>query len=372
MIEPEELLRHLNNHNAGLFAGVPCSMLSLLIAGIPDFIVATDEAEAMGIALGSTLAGQVGVVLSQNSGLGDMVDVITSFANPYKIPCLIIMSQRGHNRDADHHKQMGHIAKPLLELLKVLCAYIEWDLQAAVNMVFEEMVARSKSTALIVDQYTFKKEHRELVPPTLPRKPGIIRRPRRSQPVLSYSQVINILSKVLDPNDLIISGAGLVSRRLCCAWDRPANLYIQGAMGISASVGLGISLSKPDKSIIILDGDGGTLMHLGTLATVGKCQPKNYLHIVLDNECHASAGGQPTASGTMSLDFVALLAGYKRVARVYSKEDFFNELVEYKNIGGPQFICVKIRPDTNKQVPRPSLSMPEITERFVGAINGKV
>lgn len=372
MIEPEELLQQLADHGVGLFAGVPCSMLSPLIASIPNFIVTTNEAEAMGIALGSTLAGQVGVVLTQNSGLGGMVDVITSFANPYRIPCLVIMSQRGHNQDADHHKKMGRIALPLLELLGVLCAYIEWDLQAAVNMVFDRMVTRGLPAALIVDQYTFKKEHQELVSPAHPRKPGIIRRSKRSQPVLSYGQVIDILSKVLDPDDLIISGAGFISRKLYRTWDRPGNLYIQGAMGISASVGLGLSLSRPDRDIIILDGDGGTLMHLGTLATVGKYLPKNYLHIVLDNECHASTGGQPTASGTISLDFVALLAGYKRVVRVYTKEDFFNELVAYKNAGGPQFICVKTLPDIDKQVPRPGLSMPEITERFVEAINGKV
>lgn len=368
MIEPEELLQHLNNRNVGLFAGVPCSMLSPLIASIPDFIIATDEAEAMGIALGSSLAGQIGVVLTQNSGLGNMVDILTSFANPYKIPCLIIVSQRGHNQDACHHRQMGSITIPLLDLLGTLRSYIAWGLQESVGMVFKDMATRSKPAALIVDQYTFRKEYQESFLPRPLRRPGIIRRSKRCQPTLSYSQVINILSKVLDPNDLIISGAGLISRMLYTAWDRSATLYIQGAMGISASVGLGLSLSKPDRNIIILDGDGGTLMHLETLATVGENQPENYLHIVLDNECHASTGGQPTASGTIPLDFVALLAGYKRVARVYSKEDLFNELMASKNMKGPQFICVKIRPDVNRRVPRPSLSMPEITERFMGAI----
>ena len=370
MIEPKELLQHLNDHNVGLFTGVPCSMLSPLIANIPNFIIATDEAEAMGIALGSTLAGQTGVVLTQNSGLGNMVDVLTSFANPYKIPCLMVISQRGHNQDADHHKQMGRIAIPLLEILGILCAYIEWDLKAAVSMVFGEMATGSKSTALIVDQYTFRKRYHESFLPTPPRKPGIIRRSKRHQSTLSYDQVINTLSEELGPDDLVVSGAGLISRELYHAWDRPQNLYIQGAMGISASVGLGLSLSKPDRNIIILDGDGGTLMHLGTLATVGKTQPKNYLHIVLDNECHASTGGQPTASGTLPFDFVAFLAGYKRVARVYNDTTLFSELVAYKSRGGPQFICVKIRPNVNRRVPRPSLSMPEITERFMGAIHG--
>ena len=185
--------------------------------------------------------------------------------------------------------------------------------------------------------------------------------------MLSYKQVIGILSEELPEDCLVISGAGFISRELCNCWDRPENLYIQGAMGLAASVGLGISLAQPDKHIVILDGDGGTLMHLGTLATVGNFQPKNYLHIVLDNECHASTGGQPTATLSISLAMVAQQVGYCSI-EARNEEELQCCVEVYTEMDKPLFVCVKVSPTIDRQVPRPSLSMSKIARRFSEAI----
>ena len=64
--------------------------------------------------------------------------------------------------------------------------------------------------------------------------------------------------------------------------------YMIGSMGLASSIGLGIALSKPKKKIFVFDGDGNILMNLGSLATIGKANPKNLIHIVFDNSIHES------------------------------------------------------------------------------------
>lgn len=145
-MNPKKFLQQLDEYDVGVFTGVPCSMLNSLIANIPSFVVATDEAEAMGIALGSSLAGKIGVVLMQNSGLGNVVDILTSFANPYRIPCLMVISLRGFPDDAAHHRQMGELTIPILNELSVPYFYSLPDIHSA----FVSMRVNSKPVAFIV------------------------------------------------------------------------------------------------------------------------------------------------------------------------------------------------------------------------------
>lgn len=187
--------------------------------------------------------------------------------------------------------------------------------------------------------------------------------------MLSYQQAISAIFSGLSKDSVVVSGAGLISRVIYDAQDRPGNLYIQGAMGLSSAVGLGISLSNPDVEVIVIDGDGGTLMHLGTIATVGMQQPRNYLHIVLDNESHLSTGGQPTATSIVSLDEIALAAGYRSACTVYDERELVDNLAMVK---GPKLICVKVSKYLDTRPPRPKLSPPDITRRFVEVLSGKV
>lgn len=151
-MDPRKFLDELNKHNIGLIAGVPCSMLGPLIDSISDFVMATNEAEAMGIALGSSLAGKIGVVLMQNSGLGNVVDVITSFANPYKIPCLMVISLRGLPGDAKHHEQMGRITPKILGELDIfyLHTFSSNMIPYLLTCAFKHMQENSLPAALLI------------------------------------------------------------------------------------------------------------------------------------------------------------------------------------------------------------------------------
>jgi sulfopyruvate decarboxylase subunit beta len=100
-------------------------------------------------------------------------------------------------------------------------------------------------------------------------------------------------------------------------------------MGLASSMGLGIALSKPDRQVVVLDGDGSVLMNLGGLTTLARYRPRNLVHVVFDNESLLSVGGFPTATATGSdLAGVAAAAGVPRTATVATVDAFrsaFNE-----------------------------------------------
>src|SRR6202035_6195520 len=74
--------------------------------------------------------------------------------------------------------------------------------------------------------------------------------------------------------------------------------YLEHAMGLASSMGLGLALARPQHKVVVIDGDGSLLMNLGTLSTMARYRPGNLLHIVFDNQSLLSVGGFPTATAT--------------------------------------------------------------------------
>ena len=94
-------------------------------------------------------------------------------------------------------------------------------------------------------------------------------------------------------------------------------------MGLASSLGLGIALSRPDREVIVFDGDGSVLMNLGGLTTLARYRPRNLTHVVFDNESLLSVGGFPTATSTGSdIAAIAAAAGVPRTATVRTLDDF--------------------------------------------------
>jgi sulfopyruvate decarboxylase subunit beta len=104
---------------------------------------------------------------------------------------------------------------------------------------------------------------------------------------------------------------------------RPNYFYLQHAMGMASSLGLGIALARPELQVIVLDGDGSLLMNLGGLTTLARYRPPNLLHVVFDNESLLSVGGFPTATATGSdLAAIAAASGIPRTRTVHDIEAF--------------------------------------------------
>jgi sulfopyruvate decarboxylase subunit beta len=122
---------------------------------------------------------------------------------------------------------------------------------------------------------------------------------------------------------IVVTIMGAVSAELQSLGHQPNFFYLQHAMGLASSLGLGIALSRPELKVIVLDGDGSILMNLGSLTTLARYRPKNLLHIVFDNESLLSVGGFPTATSTGSdIAGMAAAAGVPRTATVRDLDSF--------------------------------------------------
>jgi sulfopyruvate decarboxylase subunit beta len=122
---------------------------------------------------------------------------------------------------------------------------------------------------------------------------------------------------------IVVTIMGAVAAELQSIGHRPNFFYLQHAMGLASSMGLGIALAKPDRQVIVFDGDGSLLMNLGGLTTLARYRPRNLVHVVFDNESLLSVGGFPTATSTGSdLAGIAAAAGVPRTCTVRALEAF--------------------------------------------------
>jgi sulfopyruvate decarboxylase subunit beta len=122
---------------------------------------------------------------------------------------------------------------------------------------------------------------------------------------------------------IVVTIMGAVAAELQSIGHRPNFFYLQHAMGLASSLGLGIALTRPDHQVIVLDGDGSVLMNLGGLTTLARYRPANLVHVVFDNESLLSVGGFPTATSTGSdIAAMAAAAGVPRTATVRTVDDF--------------------------------------------------
>ncbi|HEX5571128.1 MAG TPA: thiamine pyrophosphate-dependent enzyme [Ktedonobacterales bacterium] len=120
---------------------------------------------------------------------------------------------------------------------------------------------------------------------------------------------------------VVVTIMGAVAAELYTLGHRPTFFYLEHAMGMASSMGLGIALALPEQQVVVLDGDGSLLMNLGTLSTLARYRPGNLLHIVFDNESLLSVGGFPTATSTgTDLAGVARACGVPRVEEANTPE----------------------------------------------------
>src|ERR1700740_765312 len=122
---------------------------------------------------------------------------------------------------------------------------------------------------------------------------------------------------------LVVTIMGAGAGELQSLGHRAICFYLQHAMGLASSTGLGLALSLPKQKVVVFDGDGSVLMNLGGLTTLGRYRPGNLVHVIFDNESLLSVGGFPTATSTgADLEGVARAAGVPRTITVRTAEDF--------------------------------------------------
>src|SRR6266852_4989763 len=144
---------------------------------------------------------------------------------------------------------------------------------------------------------------------------------------------------------VVVTIMGAVAAELQSIGHRPNFFYLQHAMGLASSMGLGIALSKPDRQVIVFDGDGSILMNLGGLTTLARYRPRNLVQVIFDNESLLSVGGFPTATASGSdLAGIAREAGVPRTATVRTVEEFVAELRAALGANELTTIVAKVEP----------------------------
>jgi len=128
---------------------------------------------------------------------------------------------------------------------------------------------------------------------------------------------------------VVVTIMGAVAAELQSIGHRQNFFYLQHAMGLASSMGLGIALTRPERQVVVFDGDGSVLMNLGGLTTLARYRPRNMVHVVFDNESLLSVGGFPTATSTgTDLAAIAAAAGVPRTATVRTVDEFSRAFAE--------------------------------------------
>lgn len=161
------------------------------------------------------------------------------------------------------------------------------------------------------------------------------------------------------PDALYVSTCGYISRDFYNLQDTTNNFYMLGSMGIAAPVGLGLALTHPEKTVVVLDGDGSFMMNLGIIAMITAEQPQNLVHVVLDNRMYESTGGQKPVQFENMVD-VARAAGYGHAVQVRDESEF----AKLDGLEGLTFVQAMIAPRTEKIGKRIHWTPQELVERF--------
>lgn len=353
------------------YTGVPDSQLKALCNylmgtyGIDPkhHIIAANEGNCTALAAGYHLAtGKVPVVYMQNSGEGNIINPVASLLNDkvYAIPVVFIIGWRGEPgiHDEPQHIYQGEVTCKLLDDMDIANFAIGKDTTddevEEVMKGFKEILAAGKDVAFVI------------------RKGALTDAPKmeyKNDNKMIREEIIQHIVKA-SGEEPIVSTTGKASRELfeTRVANRQSHKYdflTVGSMGHSSSIALGVAINKPEQRIWCVDGDGAVLMHMGAMAVLGANQPKNLIHVVINNGAHETVGGMPTVAGRIDLVAVAKACGYPNAVSVDSFEDLDKELENAKNRNELSLIEVKCSIGAREDLGRPTTTALENKKNFM-------
>ena len=357
MLDQERVFHVLASHGVSYFAGVPDSYLNgfcnYALAHYPErTVIAANEGNAVGIAAGHYFASrEIPLVYMQNSGMGNTVNPLASLADRavYAVPMLLLIGWRGQgDTEPNHpqHKLQGEITPELLEIMHIPYTVLEDD-----DGKFAEAVEKA---------VRWCRETRQAYGLIAPK--GVMAASEKANNVdetypMSREEAIET---VLDhmPEDTIYSATtGRATRELFFLRERrgetKARDYLNvGSMGHASSVALGIAMEKPERKVVVLDGDSAAIMHLGALTMVSKLNVPNFLHVVLNNGAHESVGGRPSAGHRVDFTAIAAACGYETVGHaVTTREELIEAIERLRDCGKASFIDCRIHKGLARKLP---------------------
>ena len=358
MIQPKDFIEKLRAGGIEFFAGVPDSLLKNLCAYITDSIarenniIAANEGGAVALAAGYHLAtGKVGCVYMQNSGEGNAVNPLLSLmdADVYNMPLLLVIGWRGEPgvHDEPQHVKQGKVTLSMLQTMGIPYVVLDESWEEQVDEALRVIKETNGIYALIVRKGTFADyQLQNQISSLLP---------------LGREEAIKIVVDKLRKDDIVVSTTGMISRELfeyreAKRQGHAHDFLTVGSMGHASQIALGIALQKPNRRVIVFDGDGALLMHMGGMAIIGDYCPKNLVHVVFNNGAHDSVGGQPTVGQKIDVEAIAKAVGYTDVVSVDNEMALCCAMNHVNNadVEGTSFINVNVRKGNRKDLGRPT------------------
>lgn len=370
MLPCDLICQTLTEQGVSFFAGVPDSLLKDICAYITDgveegrHVIAANEGAAVALASGWHLAtGGLGLVYLQNSGLGNLVNPLTSLADPevYSIPMLLLIGWRGEPGvpDEPQHRKQGRVTVETLQALEIPYAVLPDTAGEAVEAIkTAARTARENNApyALIVKKGTFE--------------PYKLRNKIPDQFVLRREEAIKLVLAAIGNEMAVVSTTGMTSRevfehREAEGEGHGRDFLTVGCMGHASQIAMGLALARPEAPVCCIDGDGAVLMHMGSLAVIGVSGLVHFKHVVINNGAHDSVGGQPTAGLTVNLPAIAKACGYQWSASAHEPEEIVRLLEELKTVQGPALLEIKVNKGSRADLGRPTTTTHDNKKHFM-------
>lgn len=367
----ETFIEELKKSQIETIAGVPDSLLSCFCdylnqEGAKQFqhYVPANEGAAVGIAAGAYIAsGHPALVYMQNSGIGNTINPIVSLihADVYEIPMLFLIGWRGEpgKHDEPQHVYQGKITCQLCEDMEIPYSIIdEATTQNELEAIFQRArasFAKNQPYAIIARKNTFEKAGSSTY---------------QNEYALVREEAITMILKAIDEDAAVVSTTGKISREVYEQSDAIFQSHERcfltvGSMGHASMLAFGMAKKWQDKQVVCIDGDGAVLMHMGALAFLGNQQPKNLLHIVLNNEAHESVGGMPTGAPAQSYAAIAKSCAYPYAVTVKDEVELSLALTKAKQAGGLAMIEVMVKQGSRADLGRPKETPQENKAAFM-------
>ena len=370
-IRPTDFYDQLVSYGVDFFSGVPDSLLKEFCLCIDDripkdrHIITANEGNAVALATGYYLAQKsLPLVYMQNSGLGNAVNPLLSLCDPdvYSIPMLVMIGWRGEPgvKDEPQHAKQGKVQLKLLESMDIPYKIISKDddqFVMKISSAVETAKNESRPAVLLIKKGTFEKYGKKSK--------------RSDDQRMKREETLEIVLENLDDNAIVVSTTGKTSREIFEIREKRGQSHQQdfltvGSMGHCSSIALGIALSKPDREVVCIDGDGSMLMHLGSLTSIASLKPKNFRHILMNNEVHESVGGQETAAKNIDLSAIVGAMGPSKMFKAATPAELKEKITDFMKCVGPSFLEVKIRPGSREDLGRPTIKPVNNKENFMG------
>ncbi len=373
MISNNEFLKTLQDEGVGFFTGVPDSLLKEICACITasvapqQHVIAANEGAAVGLATGYHIATRrMAMVYLQNSGLGNTVNPLLSIADRevYSIPMLLMIGWRGEPgvKDEPQHVKQGRVQNGLLDAMELPYEVIGPDTRdyaSVVRRLLAQAQQENRPVALVVQKGTFVKwEGKETgnsgTATQTEERPGT-----SAAPQMKREEALEAIIRSLDDDTVVVSTTGMPSReifeiRAQGNMGHHRDFLTVGSMGHCSQIALGAALSRPERTICCVDGDGALIMHMGSLAIIGANAPKGFKHIVVNNGAHDSVGGQPTVAFDIDIPAIAMACGYRKARRVSDPDGLREALDWLARTDGPVLLEVQVARGARKDLGRPT------------------